>query len=73
MKTYAVGISPNFQGIGAAYVAQVKNAGLKVMPYTVNYQVNMDKAYSWGVDGVYTNYPDRFQEVIDTNRENGQW
>lgn len=73
VKTYAVGISPNFQGIGAAYVAQVKNAGLKVMPYTVNYQVNMDKAYSWGVDGVYTNYPDRFQEVIDTNRENGQW
>ncbi|MBY0012047.1 glycerophosphodiester phosphodiesterase [Paenibacillus typhae] len=73
VKTYAVGISPNFQGIGAAYVAQVKNAGLKVMPYTVNYQVNMDKAYMWGVDGVYTNYPDRFQEVIDTNRENGQW
>ncbi|MDF9839407.1 glycerophosphoryl diester phosphodiesterase [Paenibacillus sp. PastF-1] len=73
VKTYAVGISPNFQGIGAAYVAQVKNAGLKVMPYTVNYQVNMDKAYLWGVDGVYTNYPDRFQEVIDTNRENGQW
>ncbi|WP_342560984.1 glycerophosphodiester phosphodiesterase [Paenibacillus sp. FSL R7-0345] len=73
VKTYAVGISPNFQGIGPAYVAQVKNAGLKVMPYTVNYQVNMDKAYLWGVDGVYTNYPDRFQEVIDTNRENGQW
>ncbi|WP_415841216.1 glycerophosphodiester phosphodiesterase [Paenibacillus typhae] len=73
VKTYAVGISPNFQGIGAAFVAQVKNAGLKVMPYTVNYQVNMDKAYLWGVDGVYTNYPDRFQEVIDTNRENGQW
>ncbi|MEK5446058.1 glycerophosphodiester phosphodiesterase [Paenibacillus sp. FSL R7-0331] len=73
VKTYAVGISPNFQGIGPAYVAQVKNAGLKVMPYTVNYQVNMDKAYLWGVDGVYTNYPDRFKEVIDTNRENGQW
>ncbi|AIQ47306.1 hypothetical protein R70723_16465 [Paenibacillus sp. FSL R7-0273] len=73
VKTYAVGISPNFQGIGAAYVAQVKNAGLKVMPYTVNYQVNMNKAYLWGVDGVYTNYPDRFKEVIDTNRENGQW
>lgn len=73
VKSYAVGISPNFQGISAAYVAQVKNSGLKVMPYTVNYQLNMDKAYLWGVDGVYTNYPDRFLEVIKTNRDNAQW
>ncbi|NQX44296.1 glycerophosphodiester phosphodiesterase [Paenibacillus tritici] len=73
VKTYAVGISPNFQGISAAYVAQVKRAGLKLMPYTVNYQLNMDKAYSWGVDGVYTNFPDRFLEVIATNRANAKW
>lgn len=73
VKSYAVGISPNFQGISRAYVAQVKNFGLKVMPYTVNYQVNMDKAYLWGVDGVYTNFPDRFREVIETNRRNAQW
>ncbi|WP_238655020.1 glycerophosphodiester phosphodiesterase family protein [Paenibacillus piscarius] len=73
VKTYAAGISPNFQGISAAYVAQVKRAGLKIIPYTVNYQLNMDKAYSWGVDGVHTNYPDRFLEVIATNRENARW
>lgn len=73
LKSYAVGISPNFQGISSAYVRQVKKSGLKVMPYTVNYQVNMDKAYLWGVDGVYTNFPDRFLEVIETNRENAQW
>ncbi|WP_159067740.1 glycerophosphodiester phosphodiesterase [Paenibacillus ihuae] len=73
IKSYAVGISPNFQGISKAYVSQVKNFGLKVMPYTVNYQVNMDKAYSWGVDGVYTNFPDRLLEVIKTNRDNAQW
>lgn len=73
VKTYAAGISPNFQGITAAYVAQVKRAGLKIIPYTVNYQLNMDKAYSWGVDGVHTNYPDRFLEVIATNRENARW
>ncbi|WP_151736430.1 glycerophosphodiester phosphodiesterase ['Paenibacillus yunnanensis' Narsing Rao et al. 2020] len=73
VKTYAVGIGPNFQSISATYVAQVRKAGLKVIPYTVNYQVNMDKAYLWGVDGVYTNYPDRFLEVIETNRENANW
>ncbi|OKP65918.1 hypothetical protein A3842_30050 [Paenibacillus sp. P3E] len=73
VKSYAVGISPNFQGITSAYVAQLKRAGLKVMPYTVNYQLNMNKAYLWGVDGVYTNFPDRFLEVIETNRKNAQW
>lgn len=69
LKTYAVGISPNFQKINPAYVAQVKNAGLKVFPYTVNYQVNMDKAVIWGVDGVHTNFPDRLSEVIKNNKK----
>lgn len=73
VKSYAVGISPNFQGTSASYVAQIKRSGLKVMPYTINYQLNMDKAYSWGVDGVYTNFPDRFHEVIETNRKNANW
>lgn len=69
LKTYAVGISPNFQKINAGYVAQVKNSGLKIFPYTVNYQVNMDKAVLWGVDGVHTNFPDRFSEVIKNNKD----
>ncbi|WHY16802.1 glycerophosphodiester phosphodiesterase [Paenibacillus sp. G2S3] len=69
VKTYAVGISPNFQRINSSYVAQVKNSGLKVFPYTVNYQVNMDKAVVWGVDGVHTNFPDRFNEVIKNNKK----
>lgn len=69
LKTYAVGISPNFQRINSSYVAQVKKSGLKVFPYTVNYQVNMDKAYIWGVDGVHTNFPDRLREVIKNNQE----
>jgi glycerophosphoryl diester phosphodiesterase len=69
LKTYAVGIAPNFQRISASYVSEAKNAGLKVFPYTVNYQVNMDKAVLWGVDGVHTNFPDRFSEVLKNNRE----
>lgn len=69
VKTYAVGISPNFQKINSSFVAQVKNSGLMVFPYTVNYQVNMDKAVIWGVDGVHTNFPDRFNEVIKNNKK----
>lgn len=65
IQSYAAGIGPNFNRMGAGYVQKVKEAGLLVFPYTVNYQVNMAKAMSLGVDGVHTNYPDRFHEVIE--------
>lgn len=71
LKQYATGISPNFQQINASYVQKAQSAGLLVFPYTVNYQVNMAKAVSWGVDGVHTDYPDRFKEVIQEKSEKG--
>lgn len=67
IKKYAKGISPNFQKINAAYVRKVQKSGLRIYPYTVNYQLNMDRALSWGVDGIYTDYPDRFREVLQKN------
>ncbi|WP_373231149.1 glycerophosphodiester phosphodiesterase [Cohnella sp.] len=65
ISSYANGIGANFLQINENYVRLVKNAGLLMYPYTVNYQVNMDKAMKWGVDGIHTNYPDRFKEVIE--------
>ncbi|WP_435171701.1 glycerophosphodiester phosphodiesterase [Paenibacillus glycanilyticus] len=67
IKKYAMGISPNFPKINAAYVHKVQKSGLRIYPYTVNYQLNMDRALSWGVDGIYTDYPDRFREVLRQN------
>ncbi|NIK71520.1 MULTISPECIES: glycerophosphodiester phosphodiesterase [unclassified Paenibacillus] len=67
IKKYATGISPNFPKINAAYVHKVQKSGLRIYPYTVNYQLNMDRALSWGVDGIYTDYPDRFREVLRQN------
>lgn len=63
IKGYANGISANFLRINENFVNKVRNAGLLMYPYTVNYQVNMDKVMKWGVDGVHTDYPDRFTEV----------
>ncbi|BBI34218.1 glycerophosphodiester phosphodiesterase [Cohnella abietis] len=65
ISTYANGIGANFLRINENYVHKVKNAGLLMYPYTVNYQINMSKALEWGADGVHTDYPDRFNEVID--------
>ncbi|SFD84025.1 glycerophosphoryl diester phosphodiesterase [Paenibacillus catalpae] len=67
IKKYAQGISPNFPKINAAYVHKVQKSGLRIYPYTVNYQLNMDRALNWGVDGIYTDYPDRFREVLQKN------
>ncbi|QMV39969.1 glycerophosphodiester phosphodiesterase [Cohnella cholangitidis] len=67
--SYANGVGANFLRIDESYVHKVKNAGLLMYPYTVNYQVNMDKALRWGVDGVHTDYPDRFKEVIEEELE----
>lgn len=71
IRSYANGIGANFLEINENYVTKVKNAGLLMYPYTVNYQVNMDKAMQWGVDGIHTNYPDRFKEVIE--EYNNSW
>ncbi|WP_139787278.1 glycerophosphodiester phosphodiesterase [Cohnella massiliensis] len=71
IKQYANGIGANFEKLSGSYVQKVKNAGLLVYPYTVNYQVNMSKAVRWGADGVHTNYPDRLIEVIEEARHSG--
>ncbi|MFC4601229.1 glycerophosphodiester phosphodiesterase [Cohnella hongkongensis] len=65
IAAYASGIGANFLRIDESYVKKVKQAGLLIYPYTVNYQVNMEKAVKWGVDGVHTDFPDRLVEVIE--------
>ncbi|WP_240703127.1 glycerophosphodiester phosphodiesterase [Cohnella luojiensis] len=61
---YANGIGANFLRIDESYVRKVKNAGLLLYPYTVNYPLNMEMALRWGVDGVHTDYPDRLMKMI---------
>ncbi|MCD9021769.1 glycerophosphodiester phosphodiesterase [Cohnella silvisoli] len=65
ISAYANGIGANFLRINENYVRKVKQAGLLMYPYTVNHKANMTKAVRWGVDGVHTDYPDRFKEVVD--------
>jgi len=62
---YADGIGANFLRIDESYARKVKSSGLLFYPYTVNYQVNMENAAKWGVDGVHTDFPDRFMEVLE--------
>lgn len=72
IKKYANGIGVNYNQINEDYVRKVKEAGLLLIPYTVNDQQLMVRAVQSGVDGVHTDFPDRFREVLanDKTKEN---
>ncbi|WP_088078642.1 glycerophosphodiester phosphodiesterase [Bacillus mycoides] len=63
-KTYCIGLGMNYKYIDAAYVKKIKNYGLEVHPFTVDNEKNMKKLLSWGVDGMFTNYPDRLDTLM---------
>jgi len=61
---YAVGIGANYKYITEDYVQQVRDAGLLFHPYTVNEKKDMKRMIEWGATGMFTNYPDRLEEVL---------
>lgn len=63
IKEYAIGIGPNSKYLSQEYVQKVVNNGLEIHPYTVNEKEEMRKLIDWGVTGMFTNYPNRLQEV----------
>ncbi|MEB1809283.1 MAG: glycerophosphodiester phosphodiesterase [Bacillaceae bacterium] len=64
IKQYAIGVGPNLNRINQDYVERVRKNGLHIHPYTVNTEENMRKALDWGVTGIFTDYPDLFDQVI---------
>ncbi|WP_166703873.1 glycerophosphodiester phosphodiesterase [Bacillus albus] len=57
-KTYCIGLGMNYRYIDSAYVKRIKKHGLEVHPFTVDNEKDMKKLLLWGVDGMFTNYPD---------------
>ncbi|MGA9290455.1 MAG: glycerophosphodiester phosphodiesterase [Anaerobacillus sp.] len=64
LNDYAVGVGMSSSKIDENYVQQVRNAGLLIHPYTVNEKEDMERLLNWGVTGMFTNYPDRLNDVI---------
>ncbi|MFE4762966.1 glycerophosphodiester phosphodiesterase [Bacillus mycoides] len=64
-KKYCIGLGMNFKYIDAAYVKKIKKYGLEVHPFTVDNEKDMKKLLIWGVDGMFTNYPDRLHSILD--------
>ncbi len=60
----AKAINPWFKNLTQNQVNQIHEAGFKIFTYTVNTPEDLKKMQSWGVDGVFCNYPDIFAKVI---------
>jgi glycerophosphoryl diester phosphodiesterase len=55
----ASAIKPNYKGQTANQVAEVQREGYKVYTYTVNEPEDIEHMREIGVDGIFTNFPDR--------------
>ncbi|SER26294.1 glycerophosphoryl diester phosphodiesterase [Gracilibacillus ureilyticus] len=64
IKKYATGVGVNFKYMNESFVRDVREAGLLLHAYTVNEKEDMKRVLEWGVTGIFTNYPDRLNELL---------
>ncbi len=70
--TYAVGIGPSKADMDKPLVDAAHARCLDVHPYTVNETPEMEKLISIGVDGMFTNFPDRLEAVLGKEAAKGK-
>ena len=64
IHAYAVGIGPARTSVDEALIDSAHAHGLVVHPYTVNEEAEMRRLIALGVDGMFTDYPDRLARII---------
>lgn len=64
--------SPYFKLLTKESVRQAHNLGMKVIPWTVNEKSDMKKMISLRVDGLITDYPDRFISYQEEKKKKGE-
>ena len=56
-------INPVKEAVTEAFVAAAHGAGFKVLVFTVNEVADMERLKAMGVDGLFTDYPDRLMSL----------
>ncbi len=64
IKTYAVGVGPNYLFANPPTMAAAKARCLDVHPYTVNQPSDMSAMIAAGANGMFTNFPDQLDQVL---------
>ena len=62
----AEAVNPFFTLVDAELVARAHGEGLAVYPYTVDELDWMERLLDLGVDGLFTNHPDRMRQLLST-------
>ena len=65
-QAYAVGSGPSKDDVNAPLVVAAHARSLDVHPYTVNEKPEMEALVSLGIDGMFTNFPNRMVGLPDT-------
>jgi glycerophosphoryl diester phosphodiesterase len=68
----AEGLNPWYGLVGPALVESAHTAELAVYPYTVDEPAEMRRLLELGVDGLFTNYPDRLRALLDAPAGNAE-
>jgi glycerophosphoryl diester phosphodiesterase len=68
---YAVGIGPAQSSVDKALVTAAHARCLAVHPYTVNERTDMTSLIAAGVDGMFTNFPDRLDALLGSSAASG--
>jgi glycerophosphoryl diester phosphodiesterase len=66
---YAVGIGPSKASVDRELVDAAHARCLDVHPYTINETAEMERYLALGVDGMFTNFPDRLEAVRRASRD----
>jgi glycerophosphoryl diester phosphodiesterase len=65
IHNYAVGIGPARTSVDQPLVDAAHDQGLVVHPYTVNDEAEMRRLIALGADGMFTDFPDRLNRLLD--------
>ena len=55
--------SPNYGLVTSEHVHRAHELGMRIIPWTVNQKEDMQRLVELGIDGLITDYPDRFNEL----------
>ena len=57
---------PDYQDLNAQRIAEAHALGLRVVPWTVNATVDMERLLAFGIDGMTTDRPDVLRELLES-------
>jgi glycerophosphoryl diester phosphodiesterase len=60
LKLKAVAINPNYKDLNEQNIFSINEKGLKIYTWTVNSKIEIDKLKTLNVNGIITDFPDRF-------------